>query len=109
MRATLGFERELVQAAGRIDREHTRALADSRAEDDRLATDVATGERRLYVRASCPSTGMPEATATAGMDDGAAAELDTAARQDYFALRSQLRLTERALDGLQDYVSEVCQ
>lgn len=109
LRNTLRLQRELAADAAEIDRRHIEGLSHARAEDDHLAADVAAGKRRLHVAADCSTSGMPDSTSAAGMDDGAAAELTPVARQDYFALRGQLTRTEAALAGLQEWVAEVCQ
>src|SRR5690606_28633604 len=108
LRNTLRLQRELAADAADLDQRHTQALSDARAATARLAAAVATGERRSRVPAHCPSAGVPGTASTAGMDDGEAAELTPAARQDYFALRGQVIRTEAALAGLQEYVSRVC-
>lgn len=108
LRNTLRLQRELAADAADLDQRHTQALSDARAETARLAAAVAAGERRLRVAARCPSAGVSRPASAAGMDDGEAAELTPAARQDYFALRGQLIRTEAALAGLQEYVSRVC-
>lgn len=109
LRNTLRLQRELAADAAGIDRRHTEGLSVARAEDDRLAADVAAGKRRLRVAAQCPASGVPAAARTSSVDDGAPAELTPIARQDYFALRGQLTRTEAALAGLQEWVAEVCQ
>ncbi|MFY1957070.1 lysis system i-spanin subunit Rz [Achromobacter xylosoxidans] len=59
-------------------------------QDEGLRADVDAGRQRLHVRAACPAAGrgMSEAGAATGLDHGAGAELDPAARSDYFALRA---------------------
>lgn len=106
---TLRLQRELNAELNELDRKHTEDLTNAQAENAQLAADVAAGKRRLRLQASCPGTGVSDSTGTAGVDDGASAELTPAARQYYFALRGQLIRTEAALAGLQEYVSEVCQ
>lgn len=108
LRNTLRLQRELTATAEALDRKHSEELTDANTENARLAAAVAAGEYRLRVAASCPAAGVPGTASTTGMDDGAAAELTPAARQDYFALRGQLTQTEAALAGLQEYVSRVC-
>jgi len=101
------LQRELASDAAEIDQRHTAELSAAEAETDRLAADVAAGKRRLHVAAVCPA-GVPDTTGTAGVDDGATAELTSIARQDYFTLRGQLIHTEKALAGLQEWVATVC-
>lgn len=106
---TLRLQRELNAELTELDRKHTEDLSNAQAENAQLAADVAAGKRRLQLAATCPRVpSTTDTTGTAGVDDGATAELAASARQDYFALRGQLIRTEAALAGLQEYVSEVC-
>ncbi len=106
---TLQVQRDKAAELAELDRIHTEKLTDALSENNRLAADVAVGKRRLLIKASCPSTARTDTTATtASMDDAGTAELDPIARQDYYALRRQVTLTESALAGLQGYVREVC-
>lgn len=106
---TLQAQRDKAAELAELDRIHTEKLTDALSENNRLAADVADGKRRLLVKASCPSAARTDTTATtASMDDAGTAELDPIARQDYYALRRQVTLTESALAGLQGYVREVC-
>lgn len=106
---TLRVEREKVAELAELDRLHTEKLTNAQSENDQLAADVAAGERRLRVKAVCSrATRTSDTTAATSLDDAGTAELDPIARQDYFALRRQVTLTESALAGLQEYVSEVC-
>lgn len=85
-----------------LDRKNTEALNNAREENDRLAAAVNSGNRRVYVKASCPK---PTST---GVANGSAAELDSVARQDYFRLRKQMIEVRQQVLGLQDYVRDVC-
>ncbi len=105
---TLRIQRELITDAEELDRKHTQDLTDAQAENERLAGAVDAGTKRLRVNASCPAVRVPEAASATGMDDAATAELSASARQDYYALRRQITLTEAALAGLQAYVRSVC-
>lgn len=71
--------------------------------DDDLRADVDAGRQRLHVRAACPTagSGVPEAGAAAGLGHGARAELDPAARSDYFALRAGIRRVTAQLEACQ--------
>ncbi|GLK92394.1 hypothetical protein GCM10008164_01300 [Achromobacter xylosoxidans] len=68
-------------------------MRNAQVEDDRLRADVDAGRQRLHVAAACPAAGggVPPAGAGAGVDHGARAELDPAARSDYFALRAGIQ------------------
>lgn len=106
---TLQAQRDKTDELAELDRIHTEKLTNVLSENNRLAADVADGKRRLLVKVSCPNaTRTDTTTSAAGMDDAGTAELDPAARQDYYTLRRQVTLTESALAGLQGYVNEVC-
>ena len=110
LQATLQAQREKVQILTALDTKYSQELTYAQSENERLAADIATGKRRLLIKASCPgSPRLPETTGTASVDDGSTAELNHVARQDYYTLRRQLTKTDKALAGLQAYVSEVCQ
>jgi len=106
IRATLKLQRELIADAAEFDRRTTQELTDAQTENDRLAAAVAAGTKRLRIKADCPR--VPDTTSTPSLDDAGTAELSADSRPDYYALRKQLTLTEKALKGLQEYVGLVC-
>lgn len=92
-------EREtvLADAIAMIDAEHTAERTKADAENAALRADVAAGARRLFVNATCPAAGLPQAAAGAGVGPGTRAELSPDARPDYHALRAGLNRQERKL------------
>lgn len=98
---------EKLIARDEIDKKYAQELSDAREEIEGLRADVDAGNKRLRVKAICPAS-VPTAASAPGVDDAAGAELDPIARQDYFALRERVILTEKRLAGLQDYVKNVC-
>ncbi|WP_185844226.1 lysis system i-spanin subunit Rz [Bordetella hinzii] len=78
-------------------------MRNAQIQDNGLRADVDAGRRRLYVRAACPAagSGLSEASAAAGVDHGARAELDPAARSDYFALRAGIQQLTAQLEACQ--------
>ncbi|WP_238897899.1 lysis system i-spanin subunit Rz [Achromobacter xylosoxidans] len=78
-------------------------LRNAQIQDEGLRADVDAGRQRLHVRAACPAAGggVSEAGAAAGVDHGARAELDPAARSDYFALRAGLQRLAAQLEACQ--------
>ncbi len=78
-------------------------LRSAQIEDDGLRADVDAGRQRLHVAAACPAAGggVPKTGAGAGMGNGARAELDPAARPDYFALRAGIRKLTAQLEACQ--------
>ncbi len=78
-------------------------MRNAQVQDNSLRADVDAGRQRLRVRAVCPTAGggMPSAGASAGVGDGARAELDPAARSDYFALRAGIQTLTAQLEACQ--------
>lgn len=78
-------------------------MRNAQVQDDGLRADVDAGRQRLHVRAACPAagSGMPDAGASAGLGDGTGAELDPAARSDYFALRASIQKLTAQLEACQ--------
>ncbi|MFP3745627.1 lysis system i-spanin subunit Rz [Achromobacter sp. SIMBA_011] len=68
-------------------------LRNAQIQDEGLRADVDAGRQRLHVRAACPAAGggVSKTGTVAGVDHGARAELDPAARSDYFALRAGIQ------------------
>ncbi|EPB6911831.1 lysis system i-spanin subunit Rz [Pseudomonas aeruginosa] len=93
---------ELLAARDAFDLKHTQELNDERNANERLRAAVDAGRQRLHVKATCPAP-VPTDAGTAGLAAAGAAELDRAARQDYYALRDELRLTRRMVLAWQDY------
>jgi prophage endopeptidase len=91
-----------------LDKKYSEEMTYAKNENERLRADVATGARRLLVRATCPKS-VPAAAGATGVDDARDAELTTAAGQDYLRLREQIITTESQLAGLQAYVRQVVQ
>lgn len=109
LEATLQAQREKLQILTALDTKYSQELTYAQSENERLAADIASGKRRLLIKTSCPSnSGLPTTATTTRVDDGSTAELSASARQDYYTLRRQLTKTDKALAGLQAYVSEVC-
>lgn len=78
-------------------------MRNAQVQDDALRADVDAGRQRLHVAAACPaaSSGVPKAGTGARVGDGARAELDPAARPDYFALRAGIRRLTAQLEACQ--------
>lgn len=86
-----------------IDDKQTQALKVAQDETQRLRSCIADGTCGLRIRAQCPKPAaiVPGATAGTSVDTATSAELDPTARQDYFALRSAIDLTQRQLSACQ--------
>ncbi|MPS76594.1 MAG: hypothetical protein E2591_00800 [Achromobacter sp.] len=78
-------------------------MRNAQVQDDALRADVDAGRQRLHVAAPCAAAGggMSQAGASARVGDGARAELDPAARSDYFALRAGIRRLTAQLEACQ--------
>lgn len=82
---------------------HQQALERIRHANKMLMDNVARDSVRLRVKANCVST----AAASPGVGNGRTAELDTAARQDYYALRDGIALVETQLKACQSAIRAV--
>ncbi|AYG06860.1 lysis protein [Pseudomonas fluorescens] len=90
-----------------LDTENTKALTDAQTTNNQLLAAVATGTRRLSVKATCPDVRNP--TATAGLGDAEArAELDPAAGARIVAIANDGDEGLIALRAAQDYINTVC-
>jgi len=78
-------------------------MRNAQVQDDRLRADVDAGRKWLHVTAACPAAGggVPDPGAGTGMGNGARAELDPAARSDYFALRAGIQQVTAQLAACQ--------
>ena len=90
-----------------LDTEHTKALTDAQTKINQLRAAVATGARRLSVKATCPAV-RTAATATSLDDAEARAELDPAAAERIVAIPADGDEAIVALTGLQEYINTVC-
>ena len=72
-----------------------------------LRDQLASGTKRVLVRATCPA--VPAATSTSRLDDAGDPALTADARQDYLRIREQIVTTEAQLQGLKDYIRQVVQ
>lgn len=90
-----------------LDTEHTKALTDAQTNINQLRAAVATGARRLSVKATCPV--VRTATTSTRLDDAETrAELDPATAERIVAIPADGDEAIVALTGLQDYINTVC-
>ncbi|MCI0234834.1 lysis protein, partial [Cronobacter sakazakii] len=87
-----------------LDAKYTQELANAQSTINQLERDVAAGNKRLRLAATCGKNG---ATGSPGVDDASTAELTPDARQNYFHLREQLVTAEKQILGLQEYIRTV--
>lgn len=78
-------------------------LRSAQIKDEGLRADVDAGRQRLHVAAACPAAGggVPQTGAGTSLGNGTRAELDPAARSDYFALRAGIRRVTAQLAACQ--------
>ncbi|NHC63172.1 lysis system i-spanin subunit Rz [Paenalcaligenes suwonensis] len=75
-------------------------LRNAEYENDRLRVLVGNGAHGLRVNATCPATNsgrLSDTSTSTSMGNGATAELNKDARQDYYALRKGIELVTRQL------------
>ncbi len=95
------------QAVAAIDIKYTKELADAKSENERLRADIANGTKRLQLNATC-SKPVPKTTGPASVPDDASARLTNAAERDYLSLRERIGIATTQIEGLQDYITNVC-
>lgn len=86
-----------------LDAKYTQELRNAQDTIDQLRADVDAGTKRLSVRAKCVS----KATGTGSVGDAGTAELDAAARQDYYRLREMISQQDKQVRYLQDYIGSI--
>lgn len=92
-----------------LDTEHTKALTDAQAIAHQLRADLATGARRLSVKATCPATTMRATAGAASLADAETrADIDPAAAERIVAITNDGDEAIIALSALQDYVTTAC-
>ena len=86
-----------------LDAKYTQELRNAQDTIDQLRADIDAGTKRLSVRATCVS----KATGTSSVGDAGTAELDAAARQDYYRLREMINQQDKQVRYLQDYIRSI--
>jgi prophage endopeptidase len=90
-----------------LDAKYTGELADAKATIEQLQRDVAAGNKRLHLNATC-SKPVSKPTGTASLDDATSPGLTDAAERDYFTLRQRIETAGKQIAGLQDYIKQQC-
>lgn len=104
--AALAQVNRQMQTVAALDWQHTRELENEKNRIAQLERDVADGRRQLQVRAVCPN--VSAGGTTTRMDDAARARSTDAAQRHYFTLRRRIDIAQEQINGLQDYVRQVC-
>ncbi|WP_227732312.1 lysis protein [Yersinia proxima] len=95
------------QTVAAIDIKQAKELADAKAENERLRADIANGTKRLQLNATCPKP-VPKTTSTSGIPDAESPRLTADAELNYWRLRGGIATLTSQVNGLQDYVTNVC-
>ncbi|MDN0096577.1 lysis protein [Yersinia rohdei] len=95
------------QAVAAIDIKYTKELADAKSENERLRADIANGTKRLQLNATCTKP-VSKTTGPASIPDDASARLTESAERDYLSLRERIGIATSQINGLQDYITNVC-
>ncbi|VEB12141.1 putative prophage endopeptidase [Yersinia pseudotuberculosis] len=95
------------QAVAAIDIKYTKELADAKFENERLRADIATGTKRLQLNATCPKP-VSKATGPASIPDDASPRYDAEFERNYLSLRERIGIATTQINGLQDYITNVC-
>lgn len=92
-----------------IDTQKTKELNDAIAENNRLRSALRNGELRMrvFTNSSSTTSTTPKSSSTSSVDD-AATEVSPAVGQAILDVREAIIYDTKALEGLQQYVSEVC-
>ncbi|XES82781.1 lysis protein [Franconibacter pulveris] len=88
-----------------LDAKYTKELADAQDNIDQLERDIAAGNKRLRLAATCGKNG---ATGTGGMGDASSPRLTDSAERDYFTLRERIVTVTKQVGYLQDYIKGQC-
>lgn len=90
-----------IQAVSALDVKHTEELTNAQAEIDKLHDAIRAGTKRLRVKTVCQES---NATTAKSRHDEATSQLNEAARQDYFRLRTMIVENEKQTEYLQKYI-----
>ncbi|HCG1300799.1 lysis system i-spanin subunit Rz [Pseudomonas aeruginosa] len=99
-KALAGDYQRRVEAGNAIERTYLEAVKSANAQNDQLRADIASGARRVYVKASCP---VQHPGAATGSDAGRA-ELAPSDGQTVSDLRAGIERKEALIKALQEYI-----
>lgn len=104
--AALAQVNRQMQTVSALDWQHTRELENEKNRIAQLERDVAAGRRRLRLHAVCPN--VSASGSAASLAHAARARLDYTTQRYYFTLRRRIEIAQEQINGLQDYVRQVC-
>lgn len=99
-KAQAGDYQRRVEAGNAIERTYLEAVKSANAQNDQLRADIASGARRVYVKASCPVQYPGAATGS----DAGRAELAPSDGQTVSDLRAGIERKEALVKALQEYI-----
>ncbi|EPK6796774.1 lysis system i-spanin subunit Rz [Pseudomonas aeruginosa] len=99
-KALAGDYQRRIEAGNAIERTYLEAVKSANAQNDQLRADIASGARRVYVKASCP---VQHPGAATGSDAGRA-ELAPSDGQTVSDLRAGIERKEAMIKALQEYI-----
>ncbi|HFK9545158.1 TPA: lysis system i-spanin subunit Rz [Pseudomonas aeruginosa] len=99
-KAQAGDYQRRVEAGNAIERTYLEAVKSANAQNDQLRADIASGARRVYVKAICP---VQHPGAATGSDAGRA-ELAPSDGQTVSDLRAGIERKEALIKALQEYI-----
>ncbi|HGK5869750.1 lysis system i-spanin subunit Rz [Pseudomonas aeruginosa] len=99
-KAQAGDYQRRVEAGNAIELTYLEAVKSANAQNDQLRADIASGARRVYVKASCP---VQHPGAATGSDAGRA-ELAPSDGQTVSDLRAGIERKEALIKALQEYI-----
>jgi len=100
-------EHELAKNAETLDQKYTADLSAAERRIDELSDSLASGPKRVFVRAKCTS-GSSETSASGSVGNGGTAELAGVTRQDYIRLVRGIAKQGAQIRYLQEYVKQQC-
>ncbi|EOJ8673958.1 TPA: lysis system i-spanin subunit Rz [Pseudomonas aeruginosa] len=89
-----------VEVGNAIERTYLEAVKSANAQNDQLRADIASGARRVYVKASCPV----QHPGAAPIPDAGRAELAPSDGQTVSDLRAGIERKEALIKALQEYI-----
>lgn len=99
-KALAGDYQRRIEAGNAIERTYLEAVKSANAQNDQLRADIASGARRVYVKASCPV----QYPGAAPFPDAGRAELTPSDGQTVSDLRAGIERKEALIKALQEYI-----
>ncbi|MBD2779427.1 lysis protein [Xenorhabdus szentirmaii] len=102
---TINYQNTHIEMLHELDSKHTQELANAKTEIDTLRADVATGRRKLRIKANCP---VPETTPSGSVVDATTVELTGETGSTVLDIREGIINDRAKLRYLQEYVKTEC-